>query len=179
LALLARQDSEFPTFQGWAVVMVIVDTGLEEYYFVAASYRSPWLGHEKPMYLQAAALEPTSIWPRFTLHEVKMRFVTLLLSPPSSSQLLPFTYDRPSLWWRSFGHILASLPIPVAIKKVEKHQFGCYATIQPWVGTIGVGLGRERGWHLIEESLWQRGCALLSNPKLFFAGARRVDRAEE
>jgi hypothetical protein len=159
--------------------MVIVDTGLEEYYFVAASYRSPWLGHEKPMYLQAAALEPTSIWPRFTLHEVKMRFVTLLLSLPSSSQLLPFTYDRPSLWWRSFGHIVASLPIPVAIKKVEKHQFGCYATIQPWVGTIGVGLGRERGWHLIEESLWQRGCALLSNPKLFFAGARRVDRAEE
>jgi hypothetical protein len=108
--------------------------------------QEPLAGPRKPMYLQAAALEPTSIWPRFTLHEVKMRFVTLLLSLPSSSQLLPFTYDRPSLWWRSFGHIVASLPIPVAIKKVEKHQFGCYAAIS------------AMGWDHWDRARRERGC---------------------
>jgi hypothetical protein len=139
--------------KSWSTM--VGDTGLEEYY-CSCQLQESLPGPQKPMCLQAAALEPTSIWPRFTLRRDSL---------PSPSQLLPFTYDRPSLWWRSFGHIVAELLIPVAIKKVEKKislfgSWGHAITIQPfWDHWARAWKGK--GLPLIEESLWRRGCVAI------------------
>jgi hypothetical protein len=80
------------------------------------------------MYLQAAALDVCTHIDMASLH-FETRFSSLPISAAPS-------YVR-SLWWRSFGHIVAELLIPVAIKKVEKKislfgSWGHATTIQPF-----------------------------------------------